>query len=104
MKDVSRSTPSTRAGGTCKPLVPPVNSQFAKMKCAMNEAAMVEIARYRPFTRSDGMPTSKPPSIATTPPPNRLTSTGVPSRSSITATVYAPSPMNAACPKLTKPV
>ncbi|MNY57554.1 hypothetical protein D3C86_1937760 [compost metagenome] len=50
------------------------------------------------------MPTSKPPSIATTPPPNRLTSTGVPNRSSITATVYAPSPMNAAWPRLTSPV
>ncbi|KAG1319664.1 hypothetical protein G6F63_014628 [Rhizopus arrhizus] len=70
----------------------------------MNDAAIVAIARYSPFTRNEGMPTSKPPSIATTPPPSRLTSTGVPSRSSMTATVYAPSPMKAACPRLTSPV
>lgn len=62
-------------------------AKVANTKCAMKEAAMVEIARYSPLTRSEGMPTSSPPSIATTPAPSRFSSTGVPSRSSITATV-----------------
>ncbi|MNU01445.1 hypothetical protein D3C72_2448570 [compost metagenome] len=81
-----------------------MNCQLAKMKCAINDAAIVAMARYNPFTRRDGIPTSSPPAIATTPPPSRLTRTGVPRRSSITATVYAPSPMNAAWPRLTSPV
>ena len=65
---------------------------------------MVAMARYRPLTRSDGMPTTIPPSMATKPPASRFSKNGVPSRVSITATVYAPSPMKAACPRLTRPV
>ena len=84
--------------------MPPVNDPLAKMKCAMKDAAIVEIARYSPFTRSDGTPTTSPPSIATTPAASRLSSAGVPSRCSSTATVYAPRPMKAACPRLTSPV
>ncbi len=75
------------AGGTLSPPVPPVNFQLAKMKCAMNDAAMVAIARYSPFTRSEGMPTTIPPSMATNPPASRLNTKGVPTLVSSTATV-----------------
>ena len=70
---VSSATPKSCAGGSESPPVPPVNLRLANRKCVMKDAAMVAMARYRPFTRSEGMPTTRPPSIATTPPASRLT-------------------------------
>ncbi|MCY1528527.1 hypothetical protein D9M68_636330 [compost metagenome] len=102
--DVSSGRPKSCAGGSEMPVVPPVSLRLANRKCVMNDAAMVAMARYRPFTRSDGMPTTSPPSIATTPPARMFSRKGVPSRVCMIATVYAPRPMNAACPRLTRPV
>ncbi|MNT86857.1 hypothetical protein D3C72_2271960 [compost metagenome] len=85
--EVSSGIPKSLAGGTLRPPVPPVNFQLAKMKCAMNDAAMVAIARYSPLTRSDGMPTMRPPTMATKPPASRFSKNGVPTRVSSTATV-----------------
>ncbi|MOA19260.1 hypothetical protein D3C78_1396280 [compost metagenome] len=69
------------------PEVPPVSARLANRKWAMNEAAMVAIARYRPLTRSEGMPTTSPPSMATMPLASRLSKKGVPRRVSRMATV-----------------
>ncbi len=85
--DVSRATPNTVAGCSVRPAVPPVSLRLANRKWAMNEAAMVAIARYRPLTRSEGRPTTMPPSMATKPPASRLNSTGVPQRACTMATV-----------------
>ena len=41
----------------------------------MNENASVVIARYRPLSRSDGMPTTRP-AIAGTAPANPIASSG----------------------------
>ena len=86
--DVSKLTPRISAGATVMPAWPPVTEcQLANTKCSTTEAAMVAIARYRPFTRSEGRPTTNPPSMATKPPASRLSSTGVPSFCSSAATV-----------------
>ena len=85
--EVSSSTPNRLAGGTLRPPVPPVNCRLANRKCAMNEAAMVAMARYRPFTRSEGTPTMMPPTMATTPPARMLSRKGEPTLACRMATV-----------------
>lgn len=79
--------PSSRAGGTCRPAVPPVSGRLANRKWAMNDAAMVTIARCSPLTRSEGTPTTSPPSMATAPAASRFSKAGVPTCTSSTATV-----------------
>ena len=74
-------------GGTGGLSVPPVNFRLANRKCAMNEAAMVAMARYSPFTRSEGTPTTMPPTMATTPPARMLSRKGEPTLACRMATV-----------------
>ena len=60
--------PPSRAGGTASPEVPRVShSQWRNTYSRMNCAARVAIARYKPLSRSDGMPKNAPTPAVTIP-------------------------------------
>ena len=77
MKSLWNVSPNRCAGSRLRPPIPPVtDSHSAKMKCRNTLAARVAMARYSPFTRSDGSPTRIPTAAAIRPASTNVTGNG----------------------------
>jgi len=70
----------------------------------MTAKAMVVIARYRPFRRSEGTPTTSPAMAAQTPPARMHSGIGHPSLPATMPAAYAPTARNPEWPSEMSPV